>query len=377
MRTLVPLPLLGVCIAAALLLGWGCAASGLDESVVVWRIPADGRLPQAVIDDADTVHLVYFQGETRGGDLMYVTRKPGDSAWSEPQRVNSEPSTVAGVGPIDGGQLALGQHNRLHVAWLNASPTVFFYTRTTQDGTGFEAQFGLASGDGVEAGPAIAADGAGNVFMFWHAGAGEDAHRSVYAAVSHDEGTIFEPARPVNVEGEGACNCCGLQALADDSGAVHVSYRGAGDNIRRGQRLLTSRDVGQTFSDELIHPWELGACPVATTSLSQGPTGITMAWETEGKVYFTDADHLKTNVSPAGSTKTRRKNPVVAVNHRGDTLLAWGDGLGWRSGGTLNWQVFDADGRETADRGTGTETIPEASRPAALARSDGTFLLIY
>ena len=159
MRPLVPLALVGILAGAGLVSGWGCAASGLSEPVVLWRVPDGGRLPHAVIDDAGTVHLVYFQGEPNGGDLLYVTRTSSDATWSEPQQVNSEPGTVAGADPISGGRIALGRHNRLHVAWLKMDPTEFFYTRSTQQGTGFEAQFGLAAGNGVEAGPTIAANG--------------------------------------------------------------------------------------------------------------------------------------------------------------------------------------------------------------------------
>ena len=341
------------------------------------RVPDGGRLPQAVVDDAGTVHLVYVEGEARGGNLVYVTRQPGAPTWSAPQRVNSETGTVTGIGPIDGGRIALGKDNRLHVAWFQISPIEFFYTRTNAEGTGFEPQFGVAAGSGVEAGPSIAADRAGNVFLFWHSGAVEDAHRSVYMTISRDDGTIFEPARPINAEAEGACNCCGLHALSDDAGTVYLSYRGAGDNVRRGQRLLISGDAGRTFTDELIHPWELGACPVSTTTLSQGPSEITVAWETQGQVYFAGVDQLPANVSPAGNAAMRRKSPAVAVNHRGETLLAWGDGAGFRTGGTLHWQVFDTDGQPTSDESQGTDTVPDGSVPTALARADGTFFVIF
>ena len=74
MRPLVPWALVGVLAGAGLVSGWGCAASGPSEPVVMWHVPDSGRLPQAVIDDAGTVHLVYFQGEPNGGDLLYVTR---------------------------------------------------------------------------------------------------------------------------------------------------------------------------------------------------------------------------------------------------------------------------------------------------------------
>ena len=362
---------------AILLLGVAWASPALGQSVVALRIPDGGRLPQAVLDDGGTLHLIYVVGDAQHGDLMYVRRAPGASSWSEPEQVNSAPGTVTGFGPIDGGQLALGKNNRLHVAWMRISPTAFFYTRTNKDGLGFEEQFGVASGDAVEAGPSVAADQAGNVYLFWHSGGGEDADRAVYMVASRDEGFIFELARPINAEAEGACACCGLSALTDDTGAIYLSYRGARDNVGRGQRLLTSRDAGRTFTDELIQPWNLGACPVATTRVSPGPFGMTVAWETQGQVYFAGVDQLEDHVSPPGKADARRKNPAVAVNRRGETLLAWGDGSGFRSGGALHWRLFNADGRPTAEHNNGTDTLPEGSMPTALVRADGTFLVIF
>lgn len=354
---------------------WGEAASG--QSVVTLPIPNGGRLPQAVVDDDGTVHLVYVVGDAPRGNLMYATRVPGATTWSTPQRVNSAPGTVTGFGPVDGGQLALGPNGRLHVAWFRIGPPTFFYTRSNEEGPGFEEQLGVATGEGVEAGPAVAADPDGNVYLFWHAGAVEDAERVLYTAASRDGGLIFEQSRPVTAKAAGACACCRPAALTDDSGAIYVSYRGAGDNLRRGQRLLISRDGGASFTDQVIQPWNVGACPVATTSLSQGPSGMTVAWETQGEVYFATIDRLSDRVSPPGQAGARRKNPAVTVNNQGKTLLAWGDASGLRSGGTLHWQVFDADGRPTATRGGGALSLPEGSMPFALAQPDGTFVVIF
>ena len=132
-------------IVALLSVSGGCGpvSSGNNaattDSVVQWRVPDGGRLPHAVIDDEGTTHLIYVQGEPVEGDLMYVTRGPDASTWSEPTRVNSEYGTVTGIGPIDGGHLALGRDNRLHVTWFRISPVEFFYTRTSADGAGVRA----------------------------------------------------------------------------------------------------------------------------------------------------------------------------------------------------------------------------------------------
>ena len=347
-------------------------------AVETLRIPEGGRLPRAVVDAAGTVHLAYVAGGTARADLFHATRESGAPGWSEPRRVNSRELSVAGVGPVDGAQFALGPDGRLHVVWLQAEPARFFYARSRDDGSGFEPQRDLSTGreGAVEAGPAVAADGRGNVFVFWHAGAAEDARRAVYVATSRDGGTTFEPARRVSPGTEGACACCGLAATADPEGAVHVSYRGAGDNVRRGQRLLTSTDGGRSFADRLVHPWELAACPVSTTSLFAGPRGLTAAWETRGQVHFADVDRLEAVRSPPGQARFRRKNPVVAVDARGDTLLAWGDGPGFSFGGSLHWQVFDAAGRPLGEPGGGAATIIAGSTVAAVVQ-DGRFLVVF
>ena len=353
-------------------------AEGVSPAVATLRIPEGGRMPRAVVDSEGTLHVAYVHGGTSRADLFHVTRESGAAGWSEPQRVNSRALSVAGLGPVDGAQLVVGPDDRLHVVWLQSEPPAFFYTRSRADGPGFEPQRELPAGEAgsLEAGPSVAADGAGDVYVFWHAGAFEDARRSVFLTASRDGGTTFEPARRVSPEAEGACACCGLAAATGSDGAVHVSYRGAGDNVRRGQRLLTSPDHGRTFSDRLVQPWELGACPVSTTTLFAGPGGLTAAWETRGQVYFADVDRLDAARSPPGEAHFRRKNPVVAVDSGGDTLLAWGDGPGFSFGGSLHWQVFDAAGRPVGEPGGGAGTIIGGSTFAAVVH-DGRFLVVF
>ena len=377
-RLMVALLRFGCVAVACLALGPAWASLSPREAVVTLRVPDGGRLPRAVVGADQTVHLVYLQGGTTNANLFHVTRESGASAWSEPRRVNSRELSVSGVGPIDGGRLALGPDNRLHVVWLQSEPARFFYARSRANGSGFEAQRDLSTGEegAIEASPAVATDRGGNVFVFWHGGAFEDARRSVYLTLSRDGGTTFEPARRVSPEAEGACACCGLAATSDPAGAIHVSYRGAGDNLRRGQRLLTSTDHGRTFSDRLVHPWELGACPVSTTNLFAGLDGLTAAWETDRQVYFAGVDRLDAVVSPPGKARFRRKNPAVAVDARGDTLLAWGDGPGFSFGGSLHWQVFDATGRPAGEPGGGAGTILTGSISAAVVQ-DGRFLVIF
>ncbi|MEE2637230.1 MAG: sialidase family protein [Acidobacteriota bacterium] len=364
------------CVTLAAMLAIGCA--GPPPEVRVLRAPEGASLPQAVLDDSGTLHLIYYTGSMSNGDLWHVTRSAAADAWSEPKRVNSDPNSVAGLGPMDGGQLAIGPDGLLHTTWFHRDPGSFYYARTDHTGK-FGPQQNLSAKEegGIEAGSTVTVDDEGNVYVFWHADPVEDAKRRVYMAVSRDNGKLFDLARPVGPETEGACGCCGLRAVAAGEDTVHVSYRGAGDNVRRGMRLLTSPDMGRTFTDQLLQPWDIGACPVSTTTFGVGPQGTLVAWETHGQVYFADTERLDEPVSPPGEAAFRRKNPTLAINPDGDTLLAWGDGPGFNSGGTLHWQLFDDRGRPVGEERGEPSPIPARSVPTIVTPEDGSFLVVY
>jgi hypothetical protein len=56
--------------------------------------------------------------------------------------------------------------------------------------------------------------------------------------------------------------------------------------------------------------------------------------------------------------------------------LDWTEGTGWNKGGALAWQVFDKDGKPTAERGR-TDGVPVWSMAAVFARPDGGFTVLY
>src|SRR4029077_5672042 len=103
--------------------------------------PRGGIQPQAVADSKGTIHLIYFRGEPRAGDLYYVQRAAGQKEFWEPMRVNSTSGSAIAVGTVRGGQLALGKAGRIHVAWNGAGKNSgMLYSRLSDKGTGFETQ---------------------------------------------------------------------------------------------------------------------------------------------------------------------------------------------------------------------------------------------
>ena len=71
-----------------------------------------------------------------------------------------------------------------------------------------------------------------------------------------------------------------------------------------------------------------------------------------------------------------RRHPSLAVNARGEVLLAWSEGTAWQRGGAVAWRVFDKVDRATTDAGNAAG-VPVWGLVAAYARRDGNFTIVY
>jgi hypothetical protein len=386
--------LLGI---AGLILGaTGLAAEGeAHQEVVRLRVPKDGIQPQVAVDSKGVVHLLYFKGDPAAGDLFW-TRSEDGIHFKPPLRANSQPGSSIAIGNIRGGHLALGKNGRVHIAWngsAKARPLApgkgrwlnpMLYTRLNDEGTAFEPQRNLITSAAIlDGGGSVAADNKGNVDVFWHAPepskSGEN-NRKVWVAVSTDDGKTFAAERAASTEPTGACGCCGMRGFADSKGNIYALYRGAKDVTQRDMYLLSSTDKGKSFRTEDIHPWEINACPMSSETFAEGPAGrVVAAWETKGQVYFANIDPKtgkRSALVSAPGAGQGRKHPAVAVNSRGETILAWTEGMGWARGGSVAWQVYDTDGKPTAQRGQATG-VPVWSLVAVFVRKDGRFVVVY
>src|SRR5438105_10520859 len=103
-------------LTLVLLTAIGRASDGAAQ-VGLLRTPGSGIQPQAAVDSKGVVHLIYFKGDPKGGDIFYVRREPGQEDFSKAIRVNSRPHSAMALGTIRGAQLAVGKNGRVHVAW--------------------------------------------------------------------------------------------------------------------------------------------------------------------------------------------------------------------------------------------------------------------
>ena len=298
--------------------------------------------------------------------------------------MNSQAGSAIAVGTIRGGQIALGRNGRVHVAWNGsgqAEPRVndgspLLYTRSKEDGT-FEAQRNLMSGFGLDGGGSVAADSEGRVYVMWHACPiknGGELRRRVYLARSTDDGATFSKEASVWDEPTGACGCCQLKPWAQ-GGKVRVLYRSCSTLEDRDTYLLSSDDAGATFHGAKVHPWKINSCPMASYAFSQG--GAWAAWESSEQIYWAPVgdDGKAGAILPAPGQGNKRKHPVMAVNARGDVLLAWTENTAWARGGKVKWQVYDAARKPLASGER--DGLPAWSMVAVFARPDGGFGLMF
>jgi hypothetical protein len=352
------------------------------------RVPNRGIQPQTAVDAKGVVHLIYYHGDPRHGDIYYVRSTNEGGTFSRPLRVNSAAGSAIAIGNIRGAHLAVGKDARIHVAWNGSGKRGredegMLYARLNDKGTAFETQRNVIhDAKGLDGGGSVAADDAGDVYVVWHApepGEKGEEHRRVWVARSTDEGKTFANEKAAYDKATGACGCCGLRAFADRKGNVYVLYRAASEHVQRDTYLLISKDKGANFRGDDLHPWKIEACPMSSFAFAEGANDIVAAWETKGQVYFARLDPAtgkRSEPIAAPGDARDRKHPVVACNMRGQTLLVWTEGMGWERGGAVAWQFYDKNGRPTAEKGR-TDGVPMWSLVAVFPRADGGFTIVY
>jgi hypothetical protein len=396
-------------LAIAVLAGAACSRVDADsrsepaEKVTLSRVPDGGLQPQVAIDAKGVIHLVYYKGEAKQGDLFYVRSSDGGATFSTPIRVNSQPESAVAGGTIRGAQLALGKGGRVQVAWNGSGVALpkgplnpeqpadspynglpMLYTRMNDEGTAFEPQRNLMRKTfALDGGGTIAADTNGHVYVLWHGSTKGDPKgeggRRVWIARSEDNGATFSPEESAYASPTGACGCCGMRAFVDSRGDLYAMFRSAQQEIHRDEYLLRSRDQGRSFDGRLLDRWQINACPMTSAAFVESSDSLLAAWETEDKVFFTRIDpETLAAAEPvaAPGTGKDRKHPSLAVNGDGEILLAWMEGEGWGKGGTLRWQRFSSP-QNPVDSPGEAPGIPAFSFATAFARPDGGFTILY
>lgn len=359
------------------------------------RVPEQGIQPHVVVDDKGVVHMIFFRGDPMNGDIFYVRSTSSGVTFSKPIRVNSQPKSAIATGTIRGAQMALGKNGRVHVSWMGsgeAEPRApsnqapMLYSRLNDAGTEFEPQRNVIQfAYGLDGGGSVAADALGNVYVAWHAGAGEKGEdkRRIFVACSKDDGKTFAREKPASDKPTGACGCCGMKTFADAKGLLYILYRAANPSAQgpidnREMYLLLSKNQGSSFQGLSIHPWKINQCVMSLCGFYEAAGHTLTAWETKEQVYYAEINPATSRISEpiAAPGSGGRKYPVVARNASGETILVWTEGMGWQRGGAVAWQVFDKEGKPTPKKGR-KDGVPVWSLVAVFSGPDQNFIIVY
>jgi hypothetical protein len=357
--------------------------------VVFVKTPDRGIQPQAVLDAKGNLHLLYFRGDPKNGNLMYVRRANGKQDFTQPLQVNSQEGSAIAIGTIRGGHLALGKNGRVHVAWngtMNAEPknpltgAPMLYARLNDKGNAFEPQRNLMTKSALlDGGGSLAADSQGNVYVAWHALdeklAKGEGNRKVWISISRDDGTTFAAEKLAWNAATGACPCCGVRGFADLKGNAYFLYRAASEKINRGMYVLKSTDQGKSFAGQQLDNWKIASCPMSSEAFAEGPSGVYGAWENDGQIFFNRL-FSKGAVLQAPGQGGDRQHPALAFNKHGDMILVWTEGTGWNRGGSLAWQVYDKAG-VPGEAGRRAGAIPIWGLPTVVAEANGRFTIFH
>ncbi len=371
---------------------------GASRRVEIARVPDGGLQPQVVVSDG-IVHLIYFKGDPKAGDIHYVRSTDNGSTWTRPLGVNSDKFSAVAMGTIRGAKLSVGRKGRVFVVWngsaqaaprngaapasmqkYGAAPLLF--ARLNAAGDAFETQRNLMTKTfNLDGGASVAADGEGRVYVVWHANQGRDedeATRRVFLAKSTNDGATFAPEEPVWNQPTGACGCCQVGVQAGNGGRVALLFRSATEMVHRDSYFLQSSDGAKTFRGQNVSQWNINACPMSSFSIAEAGKTKVIGWENGAKVYFSRLNTAgrTTQIIEAPGVGTNRKHPVLAVGPDESVLLTWTEGTAWNRGGSLRFQLFDA---KNQPQGATFERngVPTWSFATAFARPDGNFTVLY
>jgi len=367
-----------------------------EPKVTTIRLPDGGTRPKAAIDSKGVVHIIYANTSNKN-ELYYIKQEAGEKEFSNPIKVLHDAAGMAASF-----NMSVGKDGRVHVL-TRPTPkysemilgletyqkifkeTRFFvlrymlYSRLNHEGTAFEKEFNIVGKTmGFEGVGAIVGDqNSSKVFAFWNGRLepGPESGKDMYMAVSRDEGKTWSEPEKLNVDIEGACNCCSMQAIMDADDNMYIVYRNSAKTgattWSKDTYLLASKDLGQTWSKQLVQKWEKCGCPGAPTSLAASQHGVFFGYRTRNQSYFGKVDEILNPIAAPSTGKVSMK-PMLAANKNGDVLFSWVEAK------NVAWQVYDKDNKPlTHAKGLLQGATSRGSNSAVIAKEDGEFILYY
>lgn len=346
----------------------------MAAEVEYFPLPNGGIAPTMCTDAQGTVHLLYFMGDPKAGDMYYMRREKSAKSFTKPIQVNSSAKTAMVIGYTRGPDMAVSSAGDVHVSWLSVGPSggAVYYAHKPNKKKSFSKQRAVSGAtDGFDAGLSIAANG-DQVAVIWpaHGSGNSEQQRLLYAAWSQNGGDAFAKPIPLNAATPGICACCDIDAGFNAAGELQVLYRNASNSGRHATLLSQAKDA---FVVTEIDTWLVNQCPMSTFHVEGANPNSLMVWQTKNQILWSQIGAQKKHTA-SGKGKNR-KHPVIVANKDGVLCLAFSEGTGWNRGGSVECQVMSADGvLLAAQRFDG---LKPWSTPALVVQANGNFLITY
>lgn len=377
----------------------------------VMRVPDGGKDPQAVVAADGTVHLVFWKGDEKGGDLFYAMRAADAAEFGKAVRVNAEAGAVGATEGARGAQIAVS-NKFVHVVWNGgqkaklrapapsgmaaAETSPVLYARADRSGSAFEAEKMVSTASyGIDGGPAVTADADGAVCVVWHGWAKDakepdEATRRVFVARSGDDGKTFAAEEPATDEKSGASKSSAIAAKIGADGSLGILYRRCRNGLERDSIFLHAPAGQKKFVPLVLARWQTEECPKSTGSAIDGPNGsLLLAAEAEDGLEIAVFDLEKLDrrnlsyvtrdegASEGPGAHGRQEHPSIALAEDGRVAAAWVELEPEKKVAALHWQIFDPRGRRVPGAAGKVDGASLTSRVAVLAEKDGTFTVLY
>ena len=373
---------------------WTNILFAAGPKVAFEKTPHGGIQPQAIIDARGTLHLLYYKGKPREGDLYYVSRTKDERSFSAPLKVNNIAGSACCIGSIFRARMAIDRDGFVHVLWNGAfgfvkkqwekkgkqrTPeefTYLFYARLADDRKSFRQQVNLNRNTyGLDGNGSITVDRNGVIRVFWHAKIKGRPDRMAFMVQSTNRGKSFSIEKPITQRPVGACECCTLEAFSSSSGKTFVAYRTA-EKTGRDTVIFSAEKHDNAFKEIHRHSWKVFTCPASTFAFAEDAQRIYAAWETKGHIYTKDllssAESIKVS-----SSKNNCKYPSIAINSRGDRLTTWSTNTGWGKGGYIKYKLTNRDGTLISQSNLPGHSPAAYSFSSACTLATGDFVIFY
>ena len=236
-------------------------------------------------------------------------------------------------------------------------------------------------------GPTLAADGDGNVLVFWHVFEPPQTEvpngHWIYLSRSTDNGANFASAERVKIANikDLACSMCAMRARIGPDGNANLAFRSAENNIRDFY-VLRSRKTENHFTALRVNldNWELKECPMCGPELVIDQQGQAFcAFMSRHRVYWSvlaggDSTFKLHVATPADEQD--EIYPTAVANRNGEVLFLWQVGpMSVTGRATVKWAIYRRDGTFTGQQGTvGVST--SGTKATAFVGTDDSFHII-